>query len=180
MIGKDGPSKSMGMKFSEKRKEQAPGPGQYEMRKTVGEGPKWAMGSEMRTIERDDGVPGPGQYVAETEKGKGPSWGMGTSRRTEMRSSDAPGPGGYNPKRSPEGPHYSMLGKGAKSKRHDSPGPGQYNPASEKTKQSAPGYKIGTEAKGKMKRKDGPGPGQYEVRAEKETIAYGFRSGQRA
>ena len=51
---------------------------------------------------------------------------MGTSKRTEIKGSEAPGPGGYSPKHGPEGPLYSMAGKGAKERRHDSPGPGQY------------------------------------------------------
>ena len=38
----------MGAKFYDKQQEQAPGPGQYEMRKTLGEGPKWAVGTEAR------------------------------------------------------------------------------------------------------------------------------------
>lgn len=72
-----------------------------------------------------------------------------------------------------------MAGKGAKDRRHDSPGPGQYNPDKEIMKQSAPGYKIGTEEKGyrdMTTRKDVPGPGQYELKAGKETPAYGFGS----
>ena len=33
------------MRLHEKDKDYVPGPGQYEMRKTVGEGPKWVVGS---------------------------------------------------------------------------------------------------------------------------------------
>lgn len=83
---------------------------------------------------KDSGVPGPGQYSGESARGKGPAWVMGTSKRTDIRGSDAPGPGGYNPRRSPDGPQYSMAGKVAKERRHDSPGPGQYNPDNQKTK----------------------------------------------
>ena len=49
---------------------------------------------------------------------------MGTSKRVEYRGTEAPGPGGYDPKFGPEGPQYSMAGKGAQDRRHDSPGPG--------------------------------------------------------
>lgn len=104
MIGKDGPAKSIGMKFEEKRKELGPGPGQYEMRQTVGEGPSWGMSLEGRAQLKDSGIPGPGQYSGDSARGKGPAWVMGTSKRTELKGSDAPGPGGYNPRRSPDGP----------------------------------------------------------------------------
>ncbi len=140
------------------------------------------MGSEGRAQLRDSGVPGPGSYTGDVEKGKGPSWVMGTSKRADMKGSDAPGPGGYNPRRSPDGPLYSMAGKQLDSRRHDSPGPGQYNPDNEKVKQSAPGYKIGTESKGykdMTSRKDVPGPGQYDQKNQKDTPAYGFGSAQR-
>ena len=32
------------------------------MRKTVGEGPKWAVGTEARTKDARSDSPGPGQY----------------------------------------------------------------------------------------------------------------------
>ena len=35
----------MGMKLNEKERDYVPGPGQYELRQTVGEGPKWAVGT---------------------------------------------------------------------------------------------------------------------------------------
>ncbi len=79
-----------------------------------------------------------------------------------MKGSEAPGPGGYNPKFGPDGPQYSMGGKGASGRKEDVPGPGQYNPADEATRQSAPGYKIGTDSKGykdMTTRKEVPGPG---------------------
>ena len=45
MIGKDSQGKTIGMRFVERAQEDIPGPGQYEMRKTIGEGPKWAVGT---------------------------------------------------------------------------------------------------------------------------------------
>lgn len=60
MIGKESQGKTMGMRFSEKSPDDVPGPGQYEMRKTVGEGPQWVVGSEVRTKEIRSGSPGPG------------------------------------------------------------------------------------------------------------------------
>ena len=45
IIGKDSQGRTIGMRLHEKDKDYVPGPGQYEMRKTVGEGPKWVVGS---------------------------------------------------------------------------------------------------------------------------------------
>ena len=45
IIGKDSQGRTMGMKLNEKDRDYVPGPGQYEMRQTVGEGPKWAVGT---------------------------------------------------------------------------------------------------------------------------------------
>lgn len=50
----------MGMRFVERGAEEIPGPGQYEMRKTIGEGPKWAVGTEARSKDVRSGSPGPG------------------------------------------------------------------------------------------------------------------------
>ena len=113
---------------------------------------------------------------------EGPQWAMGTSKRVEYRGSDAPGPGGYNITYTYEGPQYTMGGKVVETRVEHSPGPGQYNPADEAVRQSAPGYKIGTESKDfkdMTSRKDVPGPGQYELKSSKETVAYGFGSAQR-
>ncbi len=62
MIGKDSQGKTMGMRLNEKQREEVPGPGQYEMRATVGEGPKWAVGTEPRGKDALSSSPGPGQY----------------------------------------------------------------------------------------------------------------------
>ena len=45
IIGKDSQGRTMGMKLNEKERDYVPGPGQYELRQTVGEGPKWAVGT---------------------------------------------------------------------------------------------------------------------------------------
>ncbi len=49
---------------------------------------------------------------------------MGTGQRSQMKGSEAPGPGGYDIKLSPDGPQYTMGGKGAMERRQDAPGPG--------------------------------------------------------
>ena len=69
----------MGMKLSEKERDSVPGPGQYEMRKTLGEGPKWAVGTEPRSKDARSGSPGPGQYELRKSQ-DGPQWVMGTSK----------------------------------------------------------------------------------------------------
>lgn len=61
-MGKDSQGRTIGMKLSEKERDLVPGPGQYEMRKTVGEGPKWAVGSEPRSKDVRSQSPGPGSY----------------------------------------------------------------------------------------------------------------------
>ncbi len=50
----------MGMKLYEREREDVPGPGQYELRATVGEGPKWAVGTEPRGKDALSSSPGPG------------------------------------------------------------------------------------------------------------------------
>ena len=81
------------------------------MRKTVGEGPKWAVGSEARGREEVSRSPGPGQYDMRRTK-DGPQWAMGTGKRVDLvKGGDAPGPGGYSPVKGADGPSYSMSAK---------------------------------------------------------------------
>lgn len=49
LIGKEGQGKTMGMRFEERVVEMGPGPGQYELKTSTGEGAKWVIGSETRT-----------------------------------------------------------------------------------------------------------------------------------
>ena len=56
------------------------------MRKTLGEGPKWAVGTEARGKEMAVGSPGPGQYDVKKSQ-DGPGWVMGTGKRSEMKGS---------------------------------------------------------------------------------------------
>ena len=81
------------------------------MRKTVGEGPKWAVGSEARGREEVSRSPGPGQYDMRGTR-DGPQWAMGTGKRADLvKGGDAPGPGGYSPVKGADGPFYSMSSK---------------------------------------------------------------------
>ena len=147
------------------------------MRKTIGDGPKWAVGTEARSKDIRSGSPGPGQYEMRQSR-EGPQWVMGTSKRTEYKGTDAPGPGGHEVKGALEGPQYSIAGKAVEVRREGAPGPGQY----ELRVESGPGVKIGKdskESKDMTTRREVPGPGQYDQGNKGEGPAYGFGSAQR-
>ena len=79
----------------EVRKEGAPGPGQYEIKKESGVGVvigKDSKESKDMSTRRD--VPGPGQYDHHSSKDT-PAYGFGSSEREQMKDSGAPGPGQY-------------------------------------------------------------------------------------
>lgn len=119
-----------------------PGPGNYEYKKTVGEGPKVLIfiqysltGKNFYNPDRLGG-PGPGQYdnnkVGQI-KVKEPSWRIGTSSREDIikkvKRENLPGPGNYQiPSRALEGKKY-MFGKQSRGENYKSfvPGPGQYH-----------------------------------------------------
>ncbi len=95
VIGKDSQGKTMGMRLTDKQRDDVPGPGQYEYMRSTGEGPKWVMSSEARSKEMRGDAPGPGAYEYKAQ-GEGPGWVMGTSTRTDLaRGTDSPGPGQY-------------------------------------------------------------------------------------
>ena len=148
----------------EVRKEGAPGPGQYEIKKESGVGVVIGKDSkESKDMSTRREVPGPGQYDHHSSKDT-PAYGFGSSEREQMKDSGAPGPGQYT--------QQGIIGKDSQGRTmgmrfgekspEDVPGPGQYE--MRKTIGEGPQWRVGTEARSKELGSGSPGPGQYEMR----------------
>ena len=81
---------TMGAKLKEREKEELPGPGKYEQRSKLGEGPHYSMYDKRETKYNDN--PGPGAYEASEEKRRPVT--MGTKLR-DKAPEELPGPGNY-------------------------------------------------------------------------------------
>ena len=161
-----------------------PGPGQYDMRTTVGsEGPAYGIRGRYKELAGDM-KPGPGNYNPKDElvRHGTPGTIMGSSKRPQMsKNTNAPGPGMYdiNPNVN-KGKQYSFgTGNRDDSLNRQSkgiPGPGTY---------AQPGV-VGTEAKGVIiagkvkdrKPDEVPGPGAYDSNNQRNAPAYSM-SGHR-
>ena len=60
---------TIGTKPLEKGFEDAPGPGEYEAKHTIGEGPKYSI--YQKREDKIEATPGPGDYEALVKEGKG-------------------------------------------------------------------------------------------------------------
>ena len=119
-----------------KTEETSPGPGNYPIKSTVGEGPKITIAEkhpyDPEEKERE-GMPGPGTYTLK-DGDKGPKYSVGTSQRPGFKGTDTPGPADYK------------VDDGTKA-----------------TKPKGPEWKIGTGNRGDLATgdKDVPGAGEY-------------------
>lgn len=108
----------------------APGPGAYQSKERVGEGPKYGMRPKTAVIIKQE-VPGPGQYNP-TKNGvntRPPSAVMGKgSRSGEFGGAKGiPGPGAYMHSHEIKGnPAYSFGNARPLQYKSDVPGPGTY------------------------------------------------------
>lgn len=116
-----------------------PGPASYSMDFSTLSGPRWKIGSSVRTMFRVNETPGPGLYKIPTA-GQGISYSIspGKSKAGKIRYIESPGPGAYSPMLSESSPK-AIIGT---SKREikiksDTPGPGAYSPDLRKSGQYA-------------------------------------------
>lgn len=89
----------------------APGPGTYENKLNIGQGPHYSISGRMAKSGSAQNLPGPGQYELNTYEKvvpKSPQFSMGSSKRNDaspLKSMmNIPGPGTYNSSYSAEGP----------------------------------------------------------------------------
>lgn len=126
-----------------KKINNTPGPGQYNIPDKIFNGPKYSMATKSGSFDpsKTSFSPGPGQYNATT-------------------------------KNRPSSVKYSMRAKIYEKNKEITPGPGNYNLRNGK-EFNAPSYKFGSEKKGgleNMNTRYVPGPGNYEYNAD---ILYG-------
>ncbi len=78
--------------------DEVPGPGQYPIKSTVGEGPKITIADKLNydpNSKEQKQMPGPGEYIIKSGP-NGPFYSIGTSQRQEMvKKKDSPGPADY-------------------------------------------------------------------------------------
>ena len=113
-----------------------PGPGNYNVSRGLGLGPKYSIVGKGNPGNLKNGVPGPGQYSSTMyNKTNNPAWKIGTGNRDDdlkrVLREGVPGPG-----------NYDFVGKNY---------------------YSAPKYGFGTEKRGYVRKSDTPGPGQYHI-----------------
>jgi len=86
-IGKD--------KRGDKKKDEGPGPADYELGKEPGaEKPKWTMVGR-KPDKKEVKTPGPGQYESKDTKKKNPVWSFPKEERDNAKPDETPGPGDY-------------------------------------------------------------------------------------
>lgn len=127
---------------TEKRKDETlprdmvPGPGNYAMKTTVGEGPKTVLGLRLGEKKPTTKVPGPGAYSpnAKTVIEKMPATGMGYGTRGGAMAAEAkkkvPGPGTYEAKTNMKASPKYGFGTSQRSELKAAgadPGPANYN-----------------------------------------------------
>jgi len=111
-----------------------PGPGAYDYKTKVGEGPKHVMNPRRQDVvksQNDRYTPGPGAYSPSVNltKNTNSTYRMGTSSRGNFYGNNAsPGPGQYNLNKNGKGPQWGFgseqRGNNVKS---GTPGPGHYD-----------------------------------------------------
>ena len=137
-----------------------PGPGNYEGKTLLGQGPKYSMYSKRETMIKQ--TPGPGDYNQPKKEKKGVTIGK---KLKSKKIEDLPGPGNYEKgSKIIEGPQFSFYPK-HDTKIEQTPGPGDYELESKEQK----GITIGQRYQQKMA-EELPGPGNYE---EKSKISEG-------
>ena len=200
-IGKEGPKKSMGIKYNYRKFDgvDTPGPGHYNKSKIeyyLKKIPNIKIGKSKRKNDLlnnpTNSNPGPGQYNADKTikfiKVKIPSWKIGSSKRRSLSQSDknVPGVGNYTISGTfgKNSPHYSMRIKGILSNySNDVPGPGTYNNDKMNLYKHYPSWKIGTSQRDEdLRRKikeSFPGPGRYGFKSLKDYFSPKYRFGTR-
>lgn len=171
------------------KRTNVPGPGVYEIRTAVGEGPKFVMGSKLfGSMSSNNKVPGPGNYNPKFSDA-GPTYSMrmktnqptsleikpdGTHERISASVDFAPGPGQYDPRKSYSNMNYGQRwGNDKRGGMENSaskivPAPNKYdiNTARAMMK-TAPSYGFGTSKRPHSSEKYGsPGPGAYEIKGK--------------
>lgn len=174
-VNKSQPKFSFGKELrGDNRKNETPGPGQYQCRQYVGkEGPMISMSQKFGEVQNESKyVPGPGQYNNSNVnyyRPKSPSYKIGTAQRQDLYKflEGNPGPGQYGVNNStnftrPKTPSW-IIGKGQRPPLNQVdpsvPGPGNYNIGGLLGK--GPKYSIVGKNTYGNKNNDVPGPGQY-------------------
>ena len=100
----------MGIKMLPLKKDNVPGPGEYNSKKDFG-APQFSMGAKLQVLKDKVSVPGPGNYapVTQSSLSAAPRYGFGTSKRKPINDkNDTPGPGNYKvPTKVAELPQYA-------------------------------------------------------------------------
>ena len=157
-----------------KKRNDTPGPGNYNLRKEKIIVPSYKFGSEKKMgfgFVNSRYVPGPGnyEYQADILHEKNPKFSFGKGTRGDFRIFKTPGPGQYEYKKyvGYEGPRITMSAKLISSQNRkdklNMPGPGQYNSINtDAYRNRLPSYRIGTaQRRGLYNSVNFPGPGQY-------------------
>ncbi len=79
---------TIGERLKERRPEDLPAPGQYEIKSRIIEGPQYSVGEKW--ISKIEQTPGPGEYENKEDRGHGVTIG---ERIQERRPEDLPAPG---------------------------------------------------------------------------------------
>jgi hypothetical protein len=113
-----------------------PGPGAYEQKTKVGEGPKYVMnprreGGSGGKSQNDRYGPGPGAYSPNLNltKNQNSTYKIGTSSRGDFYgSTTSPGPGQYDTRKGMKGPKWGFGSeKRGDNMKNSTPGPGHYD-----------------------------------------------------
>ena len=82
---------TMGGKLKNREQEEMPGPGNYEQKTKLGEGPHYSMYDKRDQRYNDN--PGPGTYEASSEKRRAMTMG---GKLRDKEADEVPGPGNYD------------------------------------------------------------------------------------
>ena len=155
-VEKSTPQYTIGGKYANPRKDELPGPGNYDANPDAFKyaSPAPAFGKTRRTrTERTSEAPGPGEYAAPVDWGKGFTIGG----KTQSKIPQTPGPGQYEtPEQQIKG--FTMRHRPVEKSPESHPGPGLYDLKVEEPR----GFTIGGKSGEKVR--EGPGPGQYQHR----------------
>ena len=93
--------------MADKKVEDLPAPGQYELKSYLNEGPQYSI--YQKRDQKIEQAPGPGDYNEPVKEQKGVTIGK---RLNEKKAEDLPAPGQYSTKSHlVEGPQYSIIKK---------------------------------------------------------------------
>mmetsp|Transcript_2334 Transcript_2334/g.3267 ORF Transcript_2334/g.3267 Transcript_2334/m.3267 type:complete len:431 (-) Transcript_2334:348-1640(-) len=158
----DGPSWSFPGRKADRNNNDAPGPGEYNIRGQIGTGSKtMSFGTPSRRNRRVNPAPGPGHYGGQAPE-RGPAYSFGTKVKVRIRD-QSPGPGAYHRNTGggkKQGPAWSLYGRHNERRGEEMPGPGAYR--TDTTEHSRKGGYMG--AKQQKRAADNvPGPGAYQM-----------------